>query len=79
MLLVLRNAKERNKQYFKSFLVFTEVPNVKYSEIMVFLKYRQNPWKNLQKEFIFLVKLQLEAYSFAKKLRPSQLLSNDFA
>ena len=35
VLLVLRNVKEQNKQYFKPFLFFTEVPNVKYSERMV--------------------------------------------
>ena len=43
VLLVLRNVKEQNKQYVKSFLFFTEVSNVKYSHRMVFIKYRQNP------------------------------------
>ena len=43
VLLVLRNVKERNKQYFNSFLCFTEIPNVKYSERTVLIKYRQNP------------------------------------
>ena len=40
---VLRNVKERNQQYVKSFFLFTEVPNVKYSGRMVFIKSRQNP------------------------------------
>ena len=40
VLLVQKNVKERNKQYFKFFLFFTEVTNVKYSDRMVFIKYR---------------------------------------
>ena len=43
VLLVLKNVKERSKQCVKSFLFFNEVPNVKYSDRMVFIKYRQNP------------------------------------
>ena len=35
MLLVLRNVKERNKQYVKSFLFFTKLPNMKYFDRMV--------------------------------------------
>ena len=66
VLLVLRNVKERNKQYFKSFLFFMEVPNVKYSERMVFIKYRQNPWKNLWRSLFFWWSCRLEAYSFIK-------------
>ena len=58
VLLVLRNVKERNKQYFKFFLFFTEVPNVKYSDRMVFIKYRQNILEKTCKGVYFLVKLQ---------------------
>ena len=29
------------------FLFLTEVANVNYSDRMVFIKFRQNPWKNL--------------------------------
>ena len=53
VLLVSRNFKERNKKYFQSFLFFTEVPNVKYSDRMVFIKYRQNPCKNLQNKRVY--------------------------
>ena len=53
MLLVLKNVKERNKQYVKSFLFFTEVTNVKYSYRMVFIKYGKNLLKKPIEEFIF--------------------------
>ena len=46
---------EKNGAYFDlnhklliaSFLFFTEVPNVKYSDRVVFIKYRKNTRKNL--------------------------------